>query len=238
MIIEIPLKKGVKVLVQEKEKISINQPLWQYSETKEIEIDIAHQLRIKPQNIFNHLKKFINDQVLKEEIIAEKTTFFGTKKISAPHDGFIKEINHEKGIIIFSVPTKKSLFYSFLKGVVENITEQMIKIKISNGKEYPIKKTTFDGEFFGGEVSYIKNEHFSALDVEKKIIVAKKLNPFEQIKAEALGAKGFITLNEKEEESEIPFFIVKNLDDFNEIEKERKTACILLKNNNKIIFYD
>lgn len=238
MIIEIPLKKEIKVLVKEKDKIKIGQPLWEYKQAENIEINVADQLKIKPNNIFDYLKKFINDEVKENDIIAEKKTFFNNKRILAPTDGFIKEINHDLGIITLSKVIKKSLFLSFFKGEIEKINEKGIKIKISNGKEYPIKKSTFDGDFFGGEVTYITNEHFSALDVENKIVVAKKLNPLEQIKAEALGAKGLIILNEKEEESDIPIFIVKNLNDFNEIEEEKKTACIVLKNNNKIIFYD
>ncbi len=237
MVIDVPLIKGVKILVKEKDKVKIGQPLWEYEETKNIEIDAARQLKIKPNNIFDYLKKFINDQVKKNDILALKKTLFGHKKILAPFDGFVKEINHESGIITLSTVIKKSLFLSFFKGEIENVNEKTLRIKIINGKAYPLKnKTALD--YFGGKIFYMKNQNFTASDVNDKIVFTKKLTPIEQIKAEALGVKGFISLNEKAEESETPIFIIKNLDNFDEIEKEKKTTCIILKNESKIVFYD
>ncbi len=239
MVIEIPLRKGVKILVKERDKVKIGQPLWEYEEIKDIEIDIARQLKIKPNNIFDYLKKFINDQVKANEIIAERKTLFDNKKVLAPVDGFIKGIDHQSGIITLSTVIKRSLFFSFFKGEIEKISEKEIKIKIIDGKAYPLKKNTADvDDYFGGEVFYLKNNNFNALDVDNKIVFVKNLNPLEQIKAEALGATGFISLNEKAEESDTPIFILKNLDDFEEIEQQKKSTCIILKNDNKIIFYD
>lgn len=236
MIINIAIEPETKVLVKEKEKIELNQPLWEYSEIKNIEIDIAHQLKIKPNNIFDYLKKFINDEIKENEIIAEKKTIFSKIKILAPHNGFIKEINHESGIIIFSSVIKKSLFPSFLNGEVEKINQKEIRIKIADGNEYAIKKNKMNN-YFGGEVFYFKDNHFNALDVKNKIMVVKKLNPLDQIKSEALGVKGFVSLNEKAEESDTPIFIIKDLNDFNKIEKQKKSTCIILKNDTKLIFY-
>ncbi len=237
MVIDIPLIKGVKILVKEKDKVEIGQPLWEYGETKNIEIDAARQLKIKPNNIFDYLKKFINDQVKKNDVIALKKSLFVEKKILAPYDGCIKEINHQSGTIILSTVIKQSLFFSFFKGEIEKINENEIRVMIIDGKAYPLKKNSAD-DYLGGEVFYLKNNNFNALDVNNKIVFVKKLNPLEQIKAEALGAKGFVSLNEKAEESDTPIVILKNLDDFEEIEKHKKSTCIILKNDTKIIFYD
>jgi hypothetical protein len=236
MELKIFLPKRAKILVKEEEKIEFNQPIFQINSEKEIIVDVNDQLKIAPNKIFNYLKKFIGDEIKKNEVLAEKKGFFGTKKILSPAEGTIKEINHETGTVTITTLLYKKIVKSYFKGKVKGISKDELTVSIAPAISFPIKNASGD---FGGLCFYLKpNQQIDAELVEKKIIITSLINTIDQIKLEALGAAGIVTIKPLPNQPKIPFCYLKNISDFEKILKANFSACTISKNQGKIIFYD
>jgi hypothetical protein len=236
MDIKIPLPKQGKILVKEDQKINFNQPIFEASTERNIEVDIASSLKIHPSKIFTYLKKFIEDEVKENDVLAERKTFFGTKKAVSPQSGKIKEINHETGIVIISALIDKKTIYSYFSGKVKTIEKNTMIVSLTNAKEYPIKNASDD---FGGECFFfLADVPIDAELIENKILVTKSINSLDQTKIEALGAKGIVTIKPLPNQSEIYFCYMKNLPDFEAVAKRKFFGCTVIKNESRIYFYD
>ena len=236
MVVSLNIPDDVGILVKKGQLVNYSTPLWEKVSEETIEIDIAKKLAIKPEKIFDYLKKFIGDQVKKDEVIAEKKGFLFNKEILSPKEGEIKEINHESGVVIISSLTQKEIIYSFFKGEIINVEKSLLKVKVADGHPYLIKKTD---EELGGDVYYYQPNNFlTASDVEEKIVIFNEIDPIQQIKIEALGAKAFIGAKMISETTHLPFFQLKNQKDIEKIFQFKKSACLIVKNESKIIFYD
>jgi hypothetical protein len=236
MELKIPIPKKAKILVKEGEKVEFNRPIFEVASEKEIEIDINRQLKIPNNKIFDYLKKFIGDEVKKDEVLAEKKGFFLTKKVFSPQSGVVKEINHENGTLILSSLLNKKTFNAYFQGKIKTIAKNELIVFLPKTKIYPIK---IANDNFGGECFYFSpNQPVDAELVEKKIVVASAIDSFEQLKIEALGAAGIVTVRPLPNQAEIPFCYLKNLPDFEEIKKTKLSACTINKDGGKIFFYD
>lgn len=235
MIVILKIPQDAKLLVKEGQTANFSTPLWERVIEEKIEINISQKLAIKPKKIFDFLKKFIGDRIKKDEIIAEKKGLLFNKKILSPVDGEIREINHDLGTVIITSLTNKKVVNSFFRGEIIDIQNSNLKIKINDGRSFKIKKCQTN---FGGEVYYYSSQnHLTADDVEGKIIVFNELEPFAQVKIEALGGTAFfgpIPL----QTSHIPFFQLNNQKEIDLIYRLKKSTCLMLKDESKIIFYD
>lgn len=238
MIVDYLIPANTNILVKENSKLDFNTPLLEKKINTEISINIVKKLAINPKNIFRYLKKFVGESINKGDIIALNKGIFFTKKFISPYDGIIKEIDHHQGIIIIELIDKeKKEFLSPFKGEVVKITKNSIQIKIGKYEEFSIKKTLAD---FGGEVLYIDSNDFtnlSADNTENKIIIAEKITPFTQIKAEALDVKGFITLENLSQKTDVNSALLKNINDFKKIMKTKFSYCSIVSKSDKIYFY-
>ncbi|MCX7955617.1 MAG: hypothetical protein N2593_00705 [Patescibacteria group bacterium] len=238
MIVNFPIIKNSQILVKKGSKIDFNTSLFKNNFKKEITINIAEKLSINPEKIFSYLKKLVGEEIKKDEILAEKKSLFSSIKINSPVSGIIKEINHNQGIIIIETLSKeKNDFLSPFKGIIEDIKNDFIKIKLNKAQIFDLKNK---GENFGGEIFLFKSSDFFNIktdNIENKIIVAEKFSSFEQIKLEALGAKGFITIDNMPEKTNLLFFKLKNIEDIKKIFKEKFIYCTIIENSDKIYFY-
>lgn len=236
MVVSLNIPDNVRVLVKKGQLVDYSTPLWEKVSEETIEIDIAKKLAIKPEKIFDYLKKFIGDQVKKNEVIAEKKGFLFNKEILSPKEGEIKEINHDLGVVVLSSLTQKQIIHSFFKGEIVDVGKTLLKVKVDDGHAYLIKKTA---EELGGDVYYYQPNNFlTASDVEEKIVIFNEIDSIQQIKIEALGAKAFIGAKMIPETTHLPFFQLKNQKDIEKIFQFKKSACLIVKNESKIIFYD
>lgn len=238
MIIDYPIPANTNILVKEDSKLDFNTPLLEKKINTEISVDLAKKLKINPKNIFRYLKKLVGESINKGDLIALNKGIFFKKKFISPYDGIIKEIDHHRGTIIIELIEKeKKQFLSPFKGQVIKITKNSIQIKVGKYQEFSIKKTLND---FGGEILYIDPDtsiNLSADNTEDKIIVAEKINSFIQVKAEALGIKGFVTLQNLPQKTDINSVLLKNIDDFKKIIKNKFSYCIIISKSDKIYFY-
>lgn len=236
MIIDLGVPQDVRLLIKRGQTVDFDTPLWEKKSEKKIEINLVKKLGIKPGKIFDYLKKFIGDTVKKDEIIAEKRGLLIDKKVVASEDGEITEVNHETGIITLINLTDKKTIYSFFKGEIVEVEKTKLKIRINDGRHYLIKKSEID---FGAKVCYYHPElSLIADEVERRIVVFEDLDSLNQIKIEALGAVGFVGAKPLLEPTQLPFFQLKNQKDIEAIFRYKKSSCIILKEEDKIIFYE
>lgn len=236
MIITYKIPENYFPLVKNDDEIDFQTYIFEKKINQEKEINLAQILNIKPKNIFRTLRKFVGDKIKKNDLIAENKTFFSTIRFLSPDDGLIKEIDHVKGsIIIETESNEKNKILSFIKGKVEKIDKNTIKIKIKNGESFPIKKSTTD---FGGEIFYLENNNdFNFDQINNKIILTEKINSYFQAKIEALGAKGFVILENLPEKTDLPVVMIKNTSDFKKIKKSNHPYCTIISQSDMIYFY-
>lgn len=226
------------LMVKKGQKVNFNDPLTTKKSPKEVKIPLSSILKISSDSIFKSLKKFVGDQVKKGELIAEYKGILSTKRYHSEFEGIIKEINHNEGIVIIeTLSEENNTKHAFFKGDIININEKEITLEVANFKEYPLEKTTDD---FGGETLLIDKDILNDISediVNGKIIITEKITPYQRVKIEALGGKGFIVLTSEHEEIPHPVAILKQAQDLEKIKKIEFPYCIVSKKNNKIYFY-
>jgi len=224
------------ILVKEGFKVDFQTLLLEKKVGKDLEINISKELDIDPKNIFRHLKKLVGEKIDKGSLLAEKKDCFSTKKFFSPESGIVKEIDHNKGILVIStVGKEKNKILSPFKGEIEKVDKYSLQIKINKGEEFPVKNPSSD---FGGEVIYFDPSLTqSALELSKKIILTDHITSYIQVKTEAMGAKGFVTLEKLPEKTDVFTTTIKNLEDFKKIVKLGYPYCTVIAQSAKIYFY-
>lgn len=226
------------LMIKKGQKVNFNDPLTKKRSSKEVKIPLSNILKIPSGAIFKSLKRFVGDQVKKGELIAEFKGMLSTKRYHSEFEGIIKEINHDEGAIIIETLSEESdTKHVFFKGDIININAKEVTLEVVNFKEYPVEKVTDD---FGGEIFSVDKDMLSNISedlVNGKIIITEKITPYEQVKIETLGGKGFIVLISEYQENSRPVAILKQAQDLEKIKKTEFTYCIVSKKNNKIYFY-
>lgn len=236
MLISYPIPKDSIVLVNKDQKIDFETPIFEKNIEKDLPLNIAEKLGINPKNIFRYMKKLVGVEIKKDEILAEKSGMFSSVKVISPQEGLIREIDHNQGLVILVSKLKdKNKVFSPIKGVVEKVGKHEVEIKVNKGTEIEGKNSTSD---FGGKIFYFDPERFTnATEISDNVILAEKIQSFNQIKIEALGAKGFITVEKLVEETDLPFVSIKDLSDFKKIKKSEFLYCTSIASSDKIYFY-
>lgn len=236
MIINVQTDEKSNCLIKEGDKVDFETPFFEKISQSTVTIDVSKKLDIDPGKIFRYLKKLVGEEIKKNQIIALKHSFLNSIKLVSQYDGHIKEVDHNTGKIILNIDkNEKSIEKCFFKGKIKSIKEKEIKIEVDKGDEYSLKIASTD---FGGEVLYLKNEaDLYSSNVSKKIIIVNSISDYFQTKAEALGAKGYVTLLKLPDPTELNQALIKNIDDIKKIIKNNYPYCIINKQDNKIIFY-
>lgn len=236
MLISYQIPENCEPLLKEGDQIDFQTPFINKKNDQDMEINIAEHLGINPKNIFRYLKKLVGEKVSSEDVLAEKKGFFSTRKIVAPVEGIIKEVDHHKGIIIITTLSKnKSKILSPFKGEVEKINKDNLQIKVGKGEEFSVKKSSSD---FGGEVIYFeKGRILNSTDLANKIMVSEKIDSFSQVKIEALGIRGFVIFEKLLEKTEVDYAFIKSDEDFKKIKKFHFPYCTVISQFDKIYFY-
>ena len=103
MIITITLPEADEVLVKPGQKVDFETPILKRHSKKDIKVPLAQLLKIKSKDIFSHLKKFVGEEVTKNDLIAEVKGMLSTKRYFSEYEGVLKEINHGDGSITIAV---------------------------------------------------------------------------------------------------------------------------------------
>lgn len=237
MIISIPLDKKDDIQVKPGQKVDFGTPLGHDTTVTEVKILLSEKLGLQPKKIFSYLKKFVGDEIKKGDLLAEKKGVFSIKKYLSEHEGIIKEVNHDQGYLVVKTTVvegreKKAYF----KGEVAEVEKDSLKLKVNKYKEFTIKE---DAKNFGGPAVYIKSASdidFNS-DFENKIICVEAFSGLDQVKLEALGAAGFVTMAGLPESTGLAACRVKDPHDWEKILEANFPYCLIDGNNNTIYFY-
>ncbi len=228
---------GCQIKARAGETIDLKTPLFESASSAEYSVAVAQKLSVEPSKIFHYLKKFVGEEVKKNEVLALKKGLLSTKRIISEYEGKIKEIDHSEGTVIITTKGKKNTAYSQIVGEIAELKNQQITIKVKEGKEFDIKKASGD---FGGETFYWKNIEtgsISNLEIAKKILVAESISSYTQSKMEALDIAGYVLLNRLPEETTVPFCQIKRIEELKEIMKHIYPYCYSDSKSGKIFFY-
>ncbi len=238
LILHIPISG--KVLVKVGDEVDFSTPLINLRKSQDIKLNLSEKLGMSPNKIFRSLKKFVGDEIKKDELLAEKSSFFDHKKILSEFEGILKEINHKDGTILIEIKSEEEkIINCYFKGEIVEIEKEEIKFKVNKSQEFVIKDFN-EGEGLGGEVFYLKNlkDEITSDEISGKyIFCAEKINSYQQVKLEALGARGFICQHSLPEKTGLFFCKLKQIADFEKIAKLQFPYCIVDKKESKIILY-
>jgi hypothetical protein len=237
MIISVALPESGKILLKVGQHVSMGDPFYSINPHTDVRLSLAAQLAFDPKHIFKHLKKNIGDKIYKDDVLAEKKTLFSSKQYRSEYEGFIKEVNHIEGIVVLEVAMDdKEEKRAYFAGEVVELNKKELKIKINRGKAFDLKDATSD---FGGSV-LIKTGNPNNLteeEIKGSVYCCRRLMGYEQIKIEALGATGIVSLHSLTEITGIPFAQLREIKQWEEIETSSYLCCTVNKKNSTIYFY-
>ncbi len=236
MVVKIQIPQNVAVLVKDGQKVDFKTSLFKKSVKRNIKIPLAKILDIKPGKIFFSLKKVVGEEVHKGEVLAIKKGFWEEKKFYSEYDGILKEINHQDGYLVISGQTEEEeSIISFFKGEIKGVEEGLLKVDIKAAKEFSLLASSQD---FGGEVYYPKAQDintFKQEEIDSKVLLMKKIESFNQVRLEVIGALGFITLEPLSQKPSIHYATIKNARDWEEIVKTNLPYVVV--SGSSVYFY-
>ncbi len=88
-----------------------------------VDIDVAYELKCKPDEVHKYMLRNVGQEVKKEQMIAKKgeAQAFFTKTALAPISGVISKIDDETGKVTISRPFRQVTVAAYLRGVVTEI---------------------------------------------------------------------------------------------------------------------
>ncbi len=236
IIFSVPVKD--KLLIKSGQEIDFTTPLFKKGEQEEKVVPLSELLKIAPQKIFLHLKKFVGEDLSRGDLVAEKKGFLDKKQYLSEYDGVLKEVDHEKGnLIVTTHTTTKQVKHAYFKGKVEDVKKNEITLSTKEVKKFSAKEVSTD---FGGEVLFTDEESLANLSpeaVKNKVIVIESIKPYNQSKLEVMGAVGFVSAQNLQDSTPPPFARVKDEDDWNDIKKVKLPYCLVDKKTGMIYFY-
>ena len=236
MTIKIKLPPHKELLLTLDQTVDYDTPFYRKSVAKLTTLPVAEVLGIAAEKIFLHLKKFVGEKVKKGDIIAEQKSFLSTKQYLSEVEGTLVEINHEKGTVVIETTAESTdIVNCFFNGVIAGISSEEISVKVGKFLEIKADNTA---NFLGGPVFYYTPKTTIVEEmIERKLIVAEKIPTYDIIKMEALGAKGFITLEGIKTATSLPKIKIKEQIDFKRVIDHKFPYCLIGDNPSTVFFY-
>lgn len=237
MKIPIAIPEDSDILIQEGDTVDYSTPFIKNGKIEEIKISLASNLGFDPDKIFMYLHKFVGDPVKKDELLAEKKAFLSSQQYYSEFEGSIKEINHYDGSVTIVSKLEESAEIScYFQGKVSAIDTKTLLLEVKHGKEYALREKAPP---FGGRVLYFQNtQQITEELVNNTVVMADSLTPFDMVKLEALGASGFVLLQQPDDEPTMPFAVFKQIQEYEHALKQQFSSCIIGADSTTIYFYD
>ena len=200
--------KHPKIDVSKSDKVKKGDVLAKYYSKKEIELDVASALSIKPKDIDKYLHLAISSEFLKGEIIARKKNKNEEEEYISGVDGKRLGVDKNSGKVKIEAKKHKEII-SPVDGTIEEADDD--KIKISFDADVLEGESSGSGKIWG-ELSILGQDPYSALDsgFEGKIIMVDEADLMFIAKAQALGLKAVVACRADEREDCLPIFLIKN----------------------------
>ncbi len=233
MQVKLRLPENSRILVRTGDKVKFSDKIFTTAAEKHISIPVAKNLKIKPEKIYDYLKKLIDEQLEPGEVLAEKKGFFGSKRILSEHKAKIVEINHITGDVILSVQEEGKRSFSGLQGQIMDKSKDTFTIKLKDALKIPFKKTSLK-QLTGAKISVIKTEKdIKRKNIQDKAVVIEKINPYLEEKIKALEAVLILTTTTPS--TDIDYVVVSDIKSFNQLKTEKK-EFILITPAEKVLY--
>lgn len=197
-----------KIEVSKSDKVKKGDVLAKYRSKKEIELDLASALSIKPKDIDKYLLLAISSEFSKGEVIARKKNKKGEEEYISGVNGKLVGVDKNTGKIKIEAIKNKEIL-SPVDGIIEEVDDD--KIKISFNADVLEGESSGSGKIWG-ELSVLNQDPYSALNsgFEGKIIMVDNADLMFIAKAQALGVKAVVACRADEKENCLPIFLIKN----------------------------
>ncbi len=232
----VPLESDI--LIKKGQEVDFTTPFIKIGETQTVEIDLAHKLSTSPKNIFQHLKKFVGENINKGDLIAQSSSLLSSRSYYSEHQGVIKEIDHNRGVLVIETTTTQTDLPCYFRGEIAEIERNIINLKVKHSKEYPLATAS---SYFGGATIYSQNPekgNLSEEQVHDKVVIDDNVPSYEQAKYNALGAVGFVYFNALSDYTKAPNAKFKDEQDYKSSVSTKLPYCIIDKGANTIYFYE
>ncbi len=221
------------------QNVDFETPLVQTVAREGFRLEIAQELGIPNDKIFMHLSKIVGDTVEANEILATKKSTFGSKQISSPKQGIIKQIDHETGsLMIETLSESSNTSLSYFKGTVKEVNDSVVTLEVKSFDKYALKDVVGD---FGGEIMYIDEQHLTDLtedDLDNKVIFTESIRPAEAVRLDVLGVRGIVTKEDIKEKEGLNSAELEDKKTWHEVANSKHTHCIIDKKNSTMYLYD
>lgn len=244
MILNIPIPSETDILIKEGDTVDFQTPLYKGHIKKDVQIPLAHILKINSKKIFTVLKKFVGEEVKKGDTVAFHAGAFTRRSYISEHNGIIREVNHTEGyLIIESVTDQSRDKTAWFKGEIAKIirSEQgsikALELKVEDTKKIDAREISAN---FGGKVVYVDQAKLQTVTEEEvlgAVVVADTLQAFELTKMEALGAVGIIVAHPTREKPNLPYAILEKPDGIGTFTSSEFPYCITDKDKGTIHLY-
>ena len=237
MTISIPFPEQCKLKVKAGDTVDFSHPFYVSSSKEQIRLAISDRLNVPPKKIFQYLKKFVGDTVEKGDIIAKHSSFFSTKLFRSENSGIIREIRHQDGTIILDSTAHDELtIQCFFVGEVTHIEKSTITLKVSQGKEFPLKQTT--GNFGGKKLVQNENHPLHAEEIHDRVICAETIASYDAVKYDALDCRGIICAHTIESDDiQTPIAYLKKIDDWKALQSHTFSYCLVTTSPDTLYLY-
>ncbi|GEM_PF-6368484 len=233
MQVKLKLPENSRILVKIGDKVKFSDKIFTTAAERHINIPVAKNLKIKPEKIYDYLKKLIDDQLEPGEVLAEKKGIFGSKRILSEYKTKIVEINHITGEVILSTQEEGKKSFSGLQGQILEKSKNTLTVKLKDAVKIPFKKTSLN-QLIGAEIFVIKTENdIKRKSIQNKAVVIEKTNPYLEEKIKALDARLILTTNTPV--TDIEYVVVSDIKSFNQLKTEKK-KFILITPAEKVLY--
>lgn len=220
------------------QSVDFDTPLIKSETTESFRVNVSEELGIPNEKIFMYTSKIVGDVVVANEIIAERKTTFGTKKIASPKAGIIKQIDHETGtLVVEAVSEKSNTVLAHFKGTVKELKGMMVTLEVSSSENYSLKDVVAD---FGGEILYREKQRLTDLsedNLQNKVVITESIRPAEAVRLDVLGIRGLISKEDIKEKEGVNSAELEDKTLWEDLIKTSHTHCIVDKKNCKLYLY-
>jgi len=202
-----------KLLVKPGDKLKSGDIIAQADDAKSAQLDVSKLLDINPAKLASHLLVSVNDDIEKDQLIAQKKGMFSSTTIKSPISGTIK-LTDQPGSVLIKPKDATSTTVCPGNGSVEEVSPQGVILNLDNSV---VVGDGGKGNTKGELIELKDNSGFYDIDdsLRGKVVASSSLTPAVLAKMKALKVAGIITDNPIES-SALPYVVCSKLSEIRE----------------------
>jgi len=237
MKIKVKIPESADLLIKPGQKVDFKTPLARNASTRNVSIPLAQLMHFEPTTIFRHLKKLIGEEIRKGDVLAEHKTLLTTKKYLNEVPGILREIDHDTGSVILEQASDAfESICCFFTGEIDGIYDGFLDLTVEDSHLAALQEKV---PYLGAQVFYPHTD-LSAVsdeDIDGFCVFLPKVNPFDSVKMEALGARGLIVTTKNPNITTIRQIILRDIKDFSHVGEKQYPYILVGHEPKTVLFY-